>query len=420
MMSVFVDEVVVEIKAGRGGNGKVAFRREAHVEYGGPAGGNGGAGGSVYFVGDEGKNTLIDLKYNRHIRAKNGSNGDIKGMHGRKAEHTYVRVPLGTLVYDEKDNLIGEVLYHGEELLVAKGGKGGRGNISFATNNNQAPDFAELGDLGQLMKARVELQVLADVGLLGYPSVGKSTLISAISNAKAKIAAYHFTTLSPQLGMVDVGDDSFVVADLPGLIEYAHLGVGLGIQFLKHVERCRVLLHIVSMESDDPYQDYLNINKELELYDEALKSRLQIVVANKMDAPDAKEKLADFKKKLKDIQVFEISALYKEGLQPLKYKIVEILKTIPKLKPKEATRLYTFNESTESNFIITKGDDGIFDLSGDKLYQLFNRIDFKNDSAVKRFARQLRGLGIDDALKEAGIQQGDIVRIFSYEFEYLE
>lgn len=419
-MSVFVDEVVVEIKAGRGGNGKVAFRREAHVEFGGPAGGNGGVGGSVYFVGDAGKNTLIDLKYNRHIRAQNGSNGDIKGMHGRNAEHTYVRVPLGTLVYDEKNNLIGEVLYHGEELLVAKGGKGGRGNISFATNNNQAPDFAEKGDMGQLIKAKVELQVLADVGLLGYPSVGKSTLISAVSNAKAKIAAYHFTTLSPQLGMVQVDDESFVVADLPGLIEYAHLGVGLGIQFLKHIERCRVLLHIVSMESDNPYQDYLNINKELELYDEALKSRLQIVVANKMDAPNAKEKLLDFKKKLGNIEVFEISALYKEGLQPLKYKIVEILKTIPKLQPKEATRLYTFNEANESNFIITKGDDGIFDLSGDKLYQLFNRIDFKNDSAVKRFARQLRGLGIDDALKEAGIQQGDIVRIFSYEFEYLE
>src|SRR5690606_17527996 len=225
-MSVFIDEVTVEIKAGKGGDGKVAFRREAHVEFGGPSGGNGGNGGNIYFVGDSGKNTLIDLKYNRHIRGNHGNRGEIKGMFGANAEHTYVRVPLGTVVYHEDGRLIGEVLHHGQELLVAKGGKGGRGNIAFATNRNQAPDFAEKGDLGQHFLAKVELRVLADVGLLGYPSVGKSTLISTISNAKAKIADYPFTTLSPQLGMVQVDDQSFVVADLPGLIEHAHLGVG--------------------------------------------------------------------------------------------------------------------------------------------------------------------------------------------------
>lgn len=419
-MSLFVDEVVVEVKAGRGGNGKVAFRREAHVEFGGPFGGNGGNGGNIYFVGDEGKNTLIDLKYNRHIRAAHGANGEIKGMHGANAEHTYVRVPLGTIVYDENNNLIGEILYHGQELLVAKGGRGGRGNIAFASNRNQAPDFAEQGDPGQLFKAKIELQVLADVGLLGYPSVGKSTLISVISNAKAKIAPYPFTTLSPQLGMVRVNDDEFVVADLPGLIEYAHLGVGLGIQFLKHVERCRVLLHIVSMESEDPYKDYVTINNELVQYDEELKNRVQIVVANKMDAPDAEEKLKTFESKLNGIKVLPISALEKQGLNELKYEIIRILKDIPKFQPKEITKVYEYNEKKESDFIITKGVDGIYDLSGDKLFILFNRTDFNNESAVKRFARQLRGLGIDEALREAGVQNGDIVRIFSYEFEYLE
>jgi len=419
-MSAFVDAVTVEVKAGRGGNGKVAFRREAHVEFGGPAGGNGGRGGHIYFIGDEGKNTLIDLKYNRHIRAKNGVNGDIKGMHGANAEDTYVRVPLGTIVYDDDNNLIGEVLEHGQTLLVAQGGKGGRGNIAFSSNRNKAPDFAEKGDLGQLFLAKVELQVLADVGLLGYPSVGKSTLISRISNAKAKIAEYHFTTLSPQLGMVNVDDDAFVVADLPGLIEFAHLGVGLGLQFLKHVERCRVLLHIVSMDSENPLDDYNKINNELVLYDEKLKDRTQIVVANKMDVEGANEKFEEFQKALKDIKVFPISALHNDGLQPLKYEIANTLKTIPKFEAKDTTKRYTLDESDTPDFTIHKGDDGVFELTGDKLYLLFNRTDFNNESAVKRFARQLRGLGIDEALKEHGVVHGDLVRIFDYEFEYYE
>jgi GTP-binding protein len=419
-MSAFVDAVTVEVKAGRGGNGKVAFRREAHVEFGGPSGGNGGRGGHIYFIGDEGKNTLIDLKYNRHIRAENGVNGDIKGMHGRNAEDTFVRVPLGTICYDEQGNLIGEVLEHGQTLLVSEGGKGGRGNIAFASNRNKAPDFAEKGDPGKTFLAKVELQVLADVGLLGYPSVGKSTLISTISNAKAKIAEYHFTTLSPQLGMVNVEADAFVVADLPGLIEFAHLGVGLGLQFLKHVERCRVLLHIVAMDSDNPFDDYQKINNELVLYDEKLKDRTQIVVANKMDVDGAKEKFESFQKSLKGIKVIPISAINKEGLQTLKYEIASTLKTIPKFEAKATTKVYTINPEDTENFIISKADDGVFEVSGEKVFLLFHRTDFNNDSAVKRFARQLRGLGIDDALKAHGIEHGDVVRIFNYEFEYYE
>lgn len=419
-MNAFVDAVTVEVKAGRGGNGKVAYRREAHVEFGGPAGGNGGRGGHIYFIGDEGENTLIDLKYNRHIRAENGVHGGAKGMHGANAKDTYVRVPLGTIVYDDEDNLIGEVLEHGQTLLVAKGGKGGRGNMAFASNRNKAPDFAEQGDLGETFIARVELQVLADVGLLGYPNVGKSTLIRRVSNAKAKVADYEFTTLSPQLGMVILDDDAYVVADLPGLIEYAHLGVGLGLQFLKHVERCRILLHVVSMASENPLDDYQKINNELVLYDENLKDRTQIVVANKMDVEGAKEKFEAFQKALKDIKVYPISALHNEGIDTLKYDIAKRLQTIPKFKPKDTKVRYTLEAEDQVDFIITRADDGIFELSGDKLFVLFNRIDFNNDSAVKRFARQLRGLGIDEALKEKGVKHGDIVRIFDYEFEYFE
>ncbi|OHE27713.1 MAG: GTPase ObgE, partial [Tenericutes bacterium GWA2_38_26] len=283
---MFVDEITVEVYGGRGGNGLAVYRREKYIEYGGPWGGNGGHGGSVIFVGDEGMSTLIDLRYKRHIKAKPGQNGMTKGCHGRGAEDTYVRVPLGTIVYTEnKETKIGEITHQGQELVVARGGKGGRGNMALATHRNPAPDYAENGDPGVTRKILVELKVLADVGLVGYPSVGKSTLISVVSNAKPKIAEYPFTTLQPHLGMVTVGEESFVIADLPGLIENAHLGFGLGIRFLKHIERCRIFLHVVDLTRENPYEDYLKINHELEMYNPELLKRPQIVVANKMDMP---------------------------------------------------------------------------------------------------------------------------------------
>jgi GTPase len=288
---MFIDEVTVEVFGGKGGNGMASYRREKYVEYGGPWGGNGGHGGSVIFVGDEGKNNLIDLRYQRHIRAKNGENGMSKGMHGKNAEHRYIRVPLGTVVYSEnKSFFLGEITEDGQKLVVARGGKGGRGNIAFATAKNSAPDYAENGDPGEIRKLHIELKVIADVGLVGYPSVGKSTLISVVSNARPKIAEYHFTTLQPNLGMVYVGEESFVLADLPGLIEDAHQGHGLGIRFLKHIERCKVFLHVLDITREDPYQDYVKINHELEMYDEALLERPQIVVINKIDMPETKEK----------------------------------------------------------------------------------------------------------------------------------
>lgn len=418
---MFVDEITVEVTAGSGGNGMVAFRREKYVEFGGPYGGNGGRGGSVIFVGDEGKNTLVDLKFQRHIKAKPGVNGKTKGMHGADAEHTYIKVPLGTIVYlDETHEKIGEVLKEGQALVVAEGGRGGRGNMMFQTQRNQAPEFAENGELGQRRKIKVELRVLADVGLIGYPSVGKSTLLSVISNARPKIAAYPFTTLSPQLGMVYVGDDSFVVADLPGLIENAHLGVGLGIQFLKHIERCRILLHVVSLESDDPYQDYLNINKELISYDEKLEQRKQIVVANKMDVSGAQEKLAFLKLKLDKVEIVPISAITHQDIELLKYKINSLLTSIPKEEMVEEVAVYTLKEEDEVPFIIKRGDDGVYEVTGERLLRVFTKIDFNNEIAVRRFARQLRSLGVDEALREAGVSHGDIIRIFDYEFEYIE
>lgn len=419
---MFIDEVVVEVFGGNGGNGMASYRREKFVEYGGPWGGNGGLGGSVIFVGDEGKQNLIDLKYQRHIRAKSGENGMSKGMHGRKAENRYIRVPLGTIVYSEdKSFFLGEITVHGQELIVAQGGKGGRGNIAFATAKNPAPNYAENGDPGERRKLLVELKVLADVGLVGYPSVGKSTLISVVSNAKPKIASYPFTTLQPNLGMVYIGDDeSFVLADLPGLIEDAHQGHGLGIRFLKHIERCKIFLHVLDITRDDPYDDYLKINYELKMYDPILLERPQIVVINKMDTPDIEEKVAELEKKI-DREVVKISAITHENVNTLMYKTFHALKEAPLIveKEDETHKLYTF-EKQGPDFELNITEDNIFELTGTKLKLMFDRTDFTKDEAVKRFARQLRSLGVDDALREKGAQNGDTVKIFDFEFEFIE
>ncbi len=413
---MFIDEVIVEVTGGKGGNGMSSFRREKYVEYGGPWGGNGGHGGSVIFVGDEGMHTLSQLHYNRHIKAPNGVNGKSKGMHGANAENRYVRVPLGTIIYNEdKSHLIGEVTHHNQEVIVARGGKGGRGNIAFATHRNPAPKFAENGDKGEQFKACVELKVLADVGLIGYPSVGKSTLISVVSNAKPKVAAYPFTTLTPNLGMAILDDDSFVLADLPGLVEDAHQGHGLGIRFLKHIERCRVFVHVVDLTHPDPYDDYLKIRHELEMYDEKLLKRPEVVVANKIDMPETAEKLAALEEKIP--QVIGISALNQTNLKTLLYAIKDILDETPAIAEKAIDSVYTFDEKPP--FILTKDEDGYM-LTGDKLRVLFDRINFLNEDAVKRFARQLRSLGVDRALRDAGAKNGDRVKIFEYEFEFIE
>lgn len=437
-MSMFLDQVTIDVKAGKGGDGMVAFRREKYVPDGGPAGGDGGRGGDIILVVDEGLRTLMDFRYNRHFRAIPGENGMSKGMHGRGAEDTYVSVPPGTTVRDaDTGALIGDLIENGQKLVVAHGGRGGRGNTRFASPKNPAPELAENGEPGQERKIELELKVLADVGLVGFPSVGKSTILSVISSARPKIGAYHFTTLVPNLGMVATSDGrSFVAADLPGLIEGASQGVGLGTQFLRHIERTRVILHVIDMsgmEGRDPYEDYQAINHELESHDLRLLERPQIIVANKMDMPDSEENLAKFKAQLKKdqsdefadpIPVFAISAITKQGMDPLLNATADLLEATPEFplyedEMEEETVQYGF-ESAEPEFTITREPDATWVLSGDKIEKLFKMTNFDHDETVMRFARQLRALGVDEALRKRGAKDGDLVRIDKFEFEFVD
>lgn len=437
-MSMFLDQVTIDVKAGKGGDGMVAFRREKYVPDGGPAGGDGGHGGDVILVVNEGLRTLMDFRFNRHFKATPGENGMSKGMHGRGAEDTYVKVPPGTTVRDaETGALLGDLITEGQTLVVARGGRGGRGNTRFASPRNPAPELAENGEPGQERKIELELKVLADVGLVGFPSVGKSTLLSVISSARPKIGAYHFTTLVPNLGMVTTTDGrSFAVADLPGLIEGASQGVGLGTQFLRHIERTRVILHVIDMsgmEGRDPYEDYLAINKELESHNLRLLERPQIIVANKMDMPESEENLKAFKEKLQaqktdefaaDIPIFPISAVSKKGLQALLNATADLLETTPEFplydEEIEEDVVHYGYQSDEPEFEITREPDATWVLSGDKIEKLFQMTNFAHDETVMRFARQLRGLGVDEALRARGAKDGDIVRIGNFEFEFVE
>lgn len=433
-MSMFLDQVKVSVKAGKGGDGMVAFRREKYIPDGGPAGGDGGLGGDVVFVVDEGLRTLMDFRYNRHFRAEHGENGMSKGMHGRGAKTLFVKVPPGTIV-KESDNgrMIADLVEHGQEAVVARGGRGGRGNIRFASPRNPAPEIAENGEPGDELDVELELKVLADVGLVGFPSVGKSTLLSVVSQARPKIGAYHFTTLVPNLGMVQTEDGhSFVLADMPGLIEGASQGVGLGIEFLRHIERTRVLLHVIDMsgvEGRDPVEDYYTINKELEEYDLKLRERPQIVVANKMDMPESEENLKKFKKEMADageeFELFEISALSQKGLNQLMNRTAAILETAPQFPlyeeetEKEERVLYKFTPENKE-YMITREPDGTWVVSGDKVVKLYQMTNFQFDESIMRFSRQLRGMGIDQELRDKGAKGGDTVRIDDFEFDFVE
>lgn len=427
---MFVDLVKIKVSSGKGGDGIVAFRREKFVPMGGPAGGDGGKGASVIFVGDEGLSTLIDLKYNKIIKASPGENGKPKKMDGANGSDLIVRVPVGTTIYDDDtDKVIGDVTEHNQEVLICKGGRGGRGNVKFMSSRNTAPEIAEKGEPGITRNIRVELKVLADVGLVGLPSVGKSTLISVVSNSKPKIASYHFTTLAPNLGVVRADETrSFVMADLPGLIEGASLGHGLGLQFLRHIERTRVILHVIDMsgsEGRDPYEDYLVINKELESYKYNLLARPQIIVANKMDLPGAWENLEVFKAMLEeDYQIIPISAFTKDNVRELIYKTADMLDVTNRFdlyedQDYEQVVEYTYTKD-ERFFEIEKGEDGIFNVTGGPLRKMFDMTDFKHDQSVKRFARQLRSIGVDRELRELGVKNGDTVRIFDFEFEFVD
>ncbi len=424
---MFVDLAKMEVEAGRGGDGIVAYRRELKVEKGGPFGGTGGNGGSIIFIGDEGLSTLLDLRYNKILKGNSGEKGRHKGMTGANAENTYVKVPVGTIIFDDATGrVIGDITKHSQEVVVCKGGRGGRGNMAFATGILKCPDFCEKGEPGEKKTIRCELKVLADCGLVGFPSVGKSTLIAAVSKARPKIAEYHFTTLVPNLGMVEVADGrSFVMADLPGIIEGAHQGAGLGLQFLRHIERCRVIVHIIDMaatDGRDPYSDYLIINQELASYKMNLTKRPQIIVANKMDVDGAKENLKEFKKKVKD-PIIEISAYTKQNLNELLYKIADTLAVTSEFSLFEDEEIeeveYGIKEE-EPFFTIEKQSDGVYNVTGTKLRRLFDMTDFDSDYGRMRFARQLRTYGLDDSLRKLGVQNGDTVRIFDFEFEFVD
>ena len=432
----FVDQVKIFVKAGKGGDGAVSFRHEKYINMGGPFGGDGGHGGSVVMEVDEGLRTLMDFRYKRHFKAMPGVNGATKGMTGKSSDDLVIKVPQGTTITDvETGRVIGDLTEQGQRLVVAQGGRGGRGNMRFASSKNPAPEIAENGEPGEELDIALELKVLADVGLVGFPSVGKSTLLSVVTAAKPKVAAYHFTTLVPNLGMVRLEDNrDFVMADLPGLIEGASQGVGLGIQFLRHVERTRVILHMIDMSGidpeSDPYENYIKINNELAEYDPALLERPQIIVPTKMDMPDAAETLAEFKAKLAadpevpaDIEIMPISSLTREGLEPLMRRTADLLDETPAFLPKgmeaddNETALYEFSEERQA-FDIDRDEDGVWILYGAEIERLFKRTNTNFTESMMRFARQLRFMGVDEALRDAGARGGDTVQILDFQFEF--
>ena len=434
---MFLDEVKIFVRSGDGGNGLVAFRREKYVPKGGPAGGDGGRGANVVFIVDEGLRTFMDYRYQKKFVAPNGENGMSKGMHGRKSKDLYLKVPPGTVIRDtDTGEVLADLVEHEQEVVVARGGRGGRGNCRFATPSNPAPETAENGEPGEERNLTLELKLMADVGLVGFPSVGKSTLLSITSKAKPKIADYHFTTLAPNLGVVETKDHrSFVMADLPGLIEGASQGVGLGHQFLRHIERTKVIVHVVDMSATDgrnPYEDYKIINQELAEYNMRLLERPQVVVANKMDIPVASENLKEFKKQLEndgeDVDIVEISAFTRSNIDNLLYKISDILdntdpNTLYELDTEEESmenRVLYKHKPKDETFKITRDDTGAYVVSGPGIERAFLMTDFNRDASVRRFAQQMRSMGVDDALRDRGCKNGDTVKILKGEFEFVE
>lgn len=424
---MFVDEVEIRVEAGNGGDGCTAFRREKFVPMGGPFGGNGGHGSDIIFKVDEGLHTLLDLRYQKLIKGKKGENGRGKNQHGKGADPIIIKVPQGTVVTDLDTGLVlADLSKKDDQEVIAKGGRGGRGNTAFKTQTNTAPDYSENGEEGEKKNLKVEVKMLADVGLVGLPSVGKSTIISMVSRSKPKIAAYHFTTLTPNLGVVKASDGrSFVMADLPGLIEGASQGEGLGDKFLKHIERTKVIAHVLDMSASelrDPYEDYVLINKELEAFNEKLIKKPQIIIANKMDLPNAKEELEKFKEKLgKDIEIYEVSAATNTGLQRVVDRLADLVDEVPNSPLYEDSQieshvLYKFKK--EEPFTITRDDDGTWVIQGKEVERIFKMTKFSSDEAAYKFAKKLTKMGIDQKLSELGAEEGDQVRILDFYFDY--
>ena len=423
---MFTDYVKIIAKAGNGGNGAISFRREKYVAAGGPDGGDGGKGGDIYFEVDPDSNTLIDFRYNKKFKAENGKNGEGAHKYGKSGEDLYIKVPIGTIVRDAKTNrIIADLFKKGQKELILAGGRGGKGNSHFATSTRQAPRFAQDGEKGEEKELILELKLLADVGLIGFPNVGKSTFLSMTTSATPKIADYHFTTLEPNLGVVKTEyGDSFVIADIPGIIEGASEGTGLGLRFLRHIERTRLLLHVIDVsgsEGRNPVEDFYTINKELKKYSEKLSQRKQIIVANKIDAMQDKKMYDELEKVAKDndLEIFKISAATGEGVSALIKHVAEILKTLPKedLIEIENRKVYTLED--EDDYTITK-EDGMFVIRGEAVEKVMRRVNIGDNESLYYFQKSLDNLGVNEKLKQMGIKEGDIVKIDDYELEWEE
>lgn len=423
---MFIDRARIQVKAGDGGDGMSSFRHEKFVPKGGPSGGDGGRGGDVVFIVDNNVNTLLDFRYKRKFVAKNGDNGQTKNCYGQKAEPLYIKVPPGTIIKDEESGeVLADLTEVGQETVIVRGGRGGRGNARFVSSINRSPTFSEKGEPGEGRSLVLELKLLADVGLVGYPSVGKSSLVSMVSAARPEIAEYHFTTLVPVLGVVSLGPEhSFVIADIPGLIEGAHEGVGLGHDFLRHVERTKIIVHVVDVsgiEGRDPIEDYQRINKELKLYNERLANRPQIVAANKMDLPEAQENYQRFKEFIESEgkEIFPISAATNEGLKELMIRVSKALDDYVE-EPEAVAEVKVYEDSAEPDFVIKRDEVGDFVVVSKSLEKLVAMTKFENDEALRRFQNIWRLKGVDEALKARGIKEGDTVHVGEMEFEFKE
>lgn len=424
---MFIDYAKIIIGSGKGGNGAITFRREKYVANGGPDGGDGGRGGSVYFRVDLGLNTLVDFKYKKKYLAQDGEAGSGARKAGKSGEDLYIDVPQGTIVRDEETGkVIADLSEEGQVECILKGGKGGKGNVHYATATRQIPNFAETGEPGVEKTVILELKLIADVGLLGYPNVGKSTLLSRITTAKPKIADYHFTTIEPNLGVVKLANGaSFVMADIPGLIEGASEGVGLGLKFLRHVERTRLLIHVIDVagtEGRDPVQDFYKINAELSNYSEKLSNKLQVVAANKIDVMQDEENYRRLEKvaKQKGYEIFKISAVTGEGLNELFNRVAELLKEIPKQELEEVDKTVYYNYEDENEGWRITRENNTFVIDGKEIENVMRRVNFSDYESLAYFHNTLKKMGIEAELKRRGIKEGDIVKIFDFEFQYEE
>ncbi|BEP29915.1 GTPase ObgE [Helicovermis profundi] len=422
---MFVDVAKIHLKAGKGGDGRVSFRREKYVPDGGPNGGDGGRGGNIVFEVDPGMRTLMDFRYKLSYHADDGDDGGKKRSSGKSAKDLVLKVPPGTIVKDEKTGkIIVDLSDDIKKAIIAKAGKGGRGNLHFKSSVRQAPTFAEQGFYGEERDVILELKMLADVGLVGYPNVGKSTMLSSITKAKPKIANYHFTTLFPNLGVVEViKGKSFVLADIPGLIDGAHEGVGLGHDFLRHVERTKLIIHVVDVsgiEGRDPEEDFESINNELFKYSEKLSDRTQIIAANKTDLVYDDGKYKDFIVKMeeKGYEVFPISAVSGKGIKELMLRVTELLETIEDVEIYSDDDMFVYEEDDKFNEIDYKVIDGVYVVDGIPIERLVYSTDFEDIDSVRRFQSMLTKKGVIDTLREMGIEEGDTVRIFDFEFEF--